>query len=169
MRLRQGCRGWWIALLAALADRLTKAVAARLPAAGGTLIPGLVKLTPVENRGVAFSMFSGQNLPIVLGTAALIAGIIVWLIARPDAPKPLRAGLWLIVGGGLGNLYDRLTLGGVSDFIELAFMRFAVFNVADVCICVGAALAIIGTALAPDGPRAGDRQRGADDAGRGNL
>ena len=47
--------------------------------------------------------------------------------------------------GGLGNLYDRIASGSVPDFIELAFVRFAVFNVADVCICVGAALAVIGS------------------------
>ena len=62
-------------------------------------------------------------------------------------PRLLRAGLWLIVGGGLGNLYDRLTRGGVADFIELAFVRFAVFNVADICICVGAALAALGVLM----------------------
>ena len=47
------------------------------------------------------------------------------------------------MGGGLGNLYDRLIYGAVIDFIEVTFVRFAVFNVADICICVGAALAMI--------------------------
>ena len=144
MQLRQGCRGWWIALLAALADRLTKLMAARLPRGVTPLIPGVVNLRPVRNRGMAFSMLSGQSLALTLLTAALIAGIVVWLLLRHDAPKLMRAGLWLIAGGGLGNLYDRLTLGSVSDFIELAFVRFAVFNVADVCICVGAGLVLLG-------------------------
>ena len=143
MRLRRGCRGWWIALLAALMDRLTKRLAAGFPGTG-PLIPGVVNLHSVENRGMAFSMLSGRGaLPAIL-TAVLIAGLVGWLIARPDAHGLLRAGLWLIVGGGLGNLYDRLTAGCVSDFIELAFVRFAVFNVADVCICTGAALAVVG-------------------------
>ena len=109
------------------------------------MIPGLLNLRPVENRGVAFSMLSGQGLGLVLFTAALIAGIVGWLATHPWAPALLRTGLWLIAGGGLGNLYDRLTAGGVSDFIELAFVRFAVFNVADVCICVGAALVLLGS------------------------
>lgn len=143
MRIKQGCRGWWIALLAALADRLTKLLVARLRPAGGALVPGILNLRPVENRGIAFSMLSGQGLALVLFTAALIAGLVAWLVAHPGAGALLRGGLWLIAGGGLGNLYDRLTAGSVSDFIELAFMRFAVFNVADVCICVGAGLVLL--------------------------
>ena len=141
MRLRRGCKGMWIALLAALADRMTKVLAAR----PGALIPGFINITPVQNRGMAFSMLSGQTLALTVFTALLIAGLVGWLAARPDAPRLARAGLWLIVGGGLGNLYDRLAMGSVSDFIELAFMRFAVFNVADVCICVGAGLVLLGS------------------------
>ena len=142
MDLRHGRRGWWIALLAALADRLTKLLVARLRPGGGVLIPGVIRLTPVENRGIAFSLLWGRGLGLALFTAALIAGIAAWLLAHPGAPKPMRTGLWLICGGGLGNLYDRLTAGSVADFIELAFMRFAVFNVADVCVCCGAALVL---------------------------
>ena len=145
MGLKRGFRGWWIALLAALLDRLTKLLVARLYPRGGALIPGLLNLRPVENRGVAFSMLSGKGLGLVLFTAALIAGLVAWLVAHPDAPTLLRTGLWLIAGGGLGNLYDRLAMGSVSDFLELAFMRFAVFNVADVCICVGAGLVLLGS------------------------
>lgn len=152
MRLRRGCRGWWIALLAALLDRLTKLW---VESAGrrGALVPGLLNLRPVENRGMAFSMLSGQAFALSILTAVLIAGLVGWLVARPDVPKLIRAGAWLIVGGGLGNLYDRLASGGVTDFLELAFVRFAVFNVADVCICIGAALVVVGAWM-------GERKRG---------
>ena len=142
MRSKRGFRGWWIALAAALADRLTKLLAAGAP--GGALVPGIIDLRPVQNRGMAFSMLSGQTLALTVFTALLIAGLVGWLVARPDAPPLARAGLWLIVGGGLGNLYDRLATGSVTDFIELAFVRFAVFNLADVCICVGAAQVVLG-------------------------
>ena len=108
-------------------------------------MPGIIDLRPVQNRGMAFSMLSGQTLALTVFTALLIAGLVGWLVARPDAPRLARAGLWLIVGGGLGNLYDRLATGSVTDFIELAFVRFAVFNLADVCICVGAALVVLGS------------------------
>ena len=107
-------------------------------------MPGIVNLRPVENRGMAFSMLSGQTIALSVLTALLVAGIVGWLVARPDAPRLVRAGLWLIVGGGLGNLYDRLATGSVIDFLDLAFVRFAVFNVADVCICAGAVLVVAG-------------------------
>ena len=134
-----------IALAVALADRLTKVLVARLYPRGGALVSGVVNLRPVENRGVAFSMLSGQGIALMLFTAALIAGLVVWLAAHPDDPPLMRAGLWLIAGGGLGNLYDRLAFGGVSDFIELAFTRLTVFNVADICICFGAVLVLLGS------------------------
>ena len=144
MRLKQGCKGIWIALAAALADRLSKVAVAKLAHGRGALIPGLVNLRPVVNRGMAFSMLSGQGLLLAALTAVIVMAVTAWLLMKPDAPAAQRAGLWLIVGGGLGNLYDRVTAGVVSDFIELAFVRFAVFNVADICICVGAALTVIG-------------------------
>ena len=134
MKLKRGLRGWWIALLVA-----------RLCPRGGVLIPGIINLRPVENEGIAFSMLSGKGLGLVLFTAALIVGLVTWLLTHPDDPPLLRAGLWLIAGGGLGNLYDRLAFGGVSDFIELAFTRLTVFNVADICICAGAALVLLGS------------------------
>lgn len=141
MERRGRLRGWWIALLAALIDRLTKHLAARHP--GGPLIPGVFDLRPVENRGAAFSMLWGRGLLLCLVTFAAIAGIVCWLAARPDAPRLTRVGLWLIVGGGLGNLYDRVFNGAVIDFIEPVFVRFAVFNVADICICAGAAIVVL--------------------------
>lgn len=157
MRLRRGCRGWWIAVAAALADRLTKVI---VSGAGrrGQLVPGIVNLRPVENRGMAFSMLSGQTIALSVLTALLVAGIVGWLVARPDAPRLVRAGLWLIVGGGLGNLYDRLATGSVIDFLDLAFVRFAVFNVADVCICAGAALVVAGAWMSEKKPNAEGRK-----------
>ena len=151
MRLRRGCSGWWIALLAAAADRASKAAVARLweasilsQPARRRLIPGVLNLRMATNRGAAFSMFSGQTAALAALTLAVIALILVWLIARPGEHPLQRAGLWMIVGGGLGNLYDRLVRGYVIDFLEPAFVRFAVFNVADICICAGAALVVLG-------------------------
>lgn len=153
MELRRRFQGAQLALLAAALDRLTKLWAAR--SAGGMLIPGILNLRPTANRGMAFSMFSGQGGLLAALTLALLAALTAWLVARPAQPKLFRAGLWLIVGGGLGNLYDRLTTGAVIDFIEPAFVRFAVFNVADACICVGAALALLSAILEEAGAKHG--------------
>lgn len=147
MRFRRGCRGWPLMALAFIADRLTKAAVqtASLPR---ELLPGLLRCRPVRNSGVAFSMLSGGGWPVIAGTALVIAGVLAWLLLRPDEPKLTRAGLWLIAGGGLGNLFDRLACGAVIDFLELEFVRFAIFNVADVCVCVGAGMAALGMIVA---------------------
>ena len=160
MRSRRGCSGAWLAVLAAAADRLTKVLAqahwaARSPLLSrdfDALIPGLLNLRMRRNTGVAFSQLSDRGaLPGVLA-AVLIAALLGVLFARVDMPRLRRAGLWLIVGGGLGNLFDRLRYGYVIDFLDLAFVRFAVFNVADVCVCAGAAL-VVAQMLLSDGKR----------------
>ena len=143
MRLRQGFEGGWLALLAAAADRVTKALASRMDGAR-SLIPGILRLRPTVNRGMAFSMLSGQTALLSALSAVLIAVLAGWLVSHPDERGLMRSGLWLVVGGGIGNLFDRLAYGHVIDFIEPVFVRFVVFNVADACICVGAALALLG-------------------------
>lgn len=129
-------------LLTVAADRVTKVLAKRR-VLRGALIPGVVSFRSVRNSGMAFSMLSGHFWLLTVFTALLIAGILYYLLSRPGEPPLLRAGLWLIAGGGLGNLYDRVTMGSVIDFIELDFVRFAIFNVADICICAGAALVLL--------------------------
>lgn len=146
MRLKQGCKGAWIALIAAVLDRISKAWALGTKV-NRPMIPGILNARYVENTGMAFSMFSGQSLALTMLTMALILALVVWLLAKPDESWLFRTAIWLIVGGGLGNLYDRLVYGYVIDFIEPAFVRFAVFNVADVCICVGASLAVLALIL----------------------
>jgi len=143
MQLKQGCSGVWIAAAVAIADQLSKVIVRRM-SAPRVLLPGLLAARPTTNTGVAFSMLSGSGLPLIIATAVLTAAITCWLIARPKAQTPLlRASLWMIVGGGLGNLYDRIVYGRVTDFIELLFVDFAIFNLADVFICVGAFLAAL--------------------------
>ena len=146
----RGCRLWWLFIPAVAIDRLLKraASAALAPAGVRTAIPGVISWAYTENRGAAFSMLSDRAPWLLIAlTAALIVGIVIYLLTYPDAPAPERAGLWLIVGGGLGNLWDRLAHGGVIDFIRLDFIRFAVFNPADVFVCTGAGLVILSVVL----------------------
>lgn len=150
MQLRQGCKLWWLTLPALAADRLFKRLAVRALAPQGvrTAIPGVLSWAYTENRGAAFSLLSGRSAFLILLTAALIAGLLIYLLRRPDIPTLERAGLWLIIGGGLGNLWDRLAYGYVIDFIRLDFVRFAVFNAADVFVCAGAFLVILSVLIA---------------------
>ena len=146
MQSKRGCSGAWIAALAVAADQISKALVVR---GGATaLLPGIVAVHPTANTGMAFSMLSGRGLLLIILTAALVAALAGWLIlSRRPQPSGLRAGLWLIVGGGLGNLIDRVAFGHVIDFIELEFIYFAVFNVADMAICIGAAAVAISVIL----------------------
>lgn len=132
----------WIVAPVVAVDRLTKAAAMALTGSR-ELIPGILNARYVENTGIAFSMFAGGGVGIVVFTVLLIAALTLWLLAKPDEPGLFRTGMWLIVGGGFGNLYDRVVYGHVIDFLETTFVRFAVFNVADACICIGAGLAVL--------------------------
>lgn len=149
MRLKSACSGAWIAAAAVAVDRVGKAFAARM-APGETLdiLPGVLRLRSTTNSGMAFSLFSGQTLPLTIVSALVVAALTAWLFIRPQSQSALlRAGLWMAVGGGLGNLYDRIAYGCVIDFIEPTFVRFAVFNPADVFVCVGVALAALALIL----------------------
>lgn len=125
----------------ALADQLTKLwVVDAIPLYTRVeAIPGLFHLTYVRNTGAAFSSFQGMQWLFLLVFVAFAAGII-WEFSKKRMPFTTFE-RWCIVAvfaGGLGNMIDRLRLGYVVDMIELDFMRFPVFNVADCFITCGA-------------------------------
>ncbi len=156
MKLRRGCRLWWLALPAIAADRLLKCAAAKSLAPSGvhTAIPGILSWAYTENSGTAFSMLSGRAPWLLIAlTGALMLGILIYQLAHPDNSALERIGLWLIVGGGLGNLWDRIACGRVIDFIRLDFVNFAVFNPADVFVCAGAGLVILSLILGERGKK----------------
>lgn len=104
------------------------------------LLPGVLGLTYVENTGMAFSTFSGYTTLLALVSLAASVALVV-AIQKRWLPHP--AGPWLLallLGGAVGNLIDRAFLGYVTDMIQVLFVRFAVFNVADCCVVVGAIL-----------------------------
>ena len=95
-------------------------------------------LTYVENTGAAFGMMQGANLFFIGVSVVLFAGLF-WLRGRlPLSSLGAQLALALVAGGALGNLYDRLVIGHVIDFLD--FRVWPVFNVADSCISVGAVL-----------------------------
>lgn len=106
-------------------------------------LDGVFHLTHFHNTGMAFSLLEGARwlflaLTVLILTVAVLAVVKKWL----THPLSLVA-LTFIVGGGIGNMIDRALHGAVVDMIELEFMNFAVFNVADSFVCVGAALLVI--------------------------
>ena len=103
------------------------------------LVPGLVHLTHVRNTGAAFSMLSGQRWPLIVLTLACAAAILA-VLARGKLPKTANWALAMVLGGAVGNLIDRAVHGYVVDMIEVEFVRFAVFNVADIFVVCGGIL-----------------------------
>ena len=133
-----------IAVLAAL-DQLTKLWA--LHALGGTrVIPILghyVQLAYTPNSGAAFSMLQNQRAFLIAVPAVFTAVCLYFLLAEKLPFALANIALTLIAAGGVGNLIDRVFRGSVIDFIDCTGIHFAVFNVADSCVTVGAALLVL--------------------------
>lgn len=110
------------------------------------LIPGVLRFTYVENRGAAFGMLADNRwVFLVLSTLTIVCLLGFMIYSKPQS-RLERAGLALVLAGGIGNMIDRVLLGYVIDFIDFcAFPKLWnwVFNVADSCICIGVGLLII--------------------------
>ena len=105
--------------------------------------PGSVELRFVLNDGMAFSMLSGKQ-GFLIGVTSLALCVVAYLLFTEKMfGRVGNAGLLLVLAGGIGNLIDRALNGVVVDYINLLFMRFAVFNFADICVCVGVALWVL--------------------------
>jgi signal peptidase II len=108
-----------------------------------TLWPGVIGLHYTENTGISFSLFGESEVVMsvisLITALVMLAGVVWLLLGKIGGAAPL-CGTALILAGGLGNLLDRLLHGWVVDYIELLFMRFAIFNFADICITCGVAL-----------------------------
>ncbi len=142
-----GLRWLWISALVVVADYATKAaMMAAFHPGEERPFTSFFSLVLTFNTGAAFSMFAGADgwqrwlFAAVAVTAAIVIG---WLLRRGGS-APYCLGLALILGGALGNLYDRLTIGKVVDFLLVHYERWAwpAFNVADSAITIGAALLI---------------------------
>lgn len=103
-------------------------------------LPGFIRFYRTENTGAAFSMFSEHRwVFMVFSTIAMLAiAVLLWKFAKRH--PLLTLSLSMILGGGIGNMIDRVANGYVVDFIDFQFMKFAVFNVADVFVTCGSVL-----------------------------
>lgn len=123
-------------------------ISARLAVSGSVvLIPGVMGLTLVHNRGASWGILQGRTALLLAVTFLACAGILTVLLLGKPKSRLGRASLCLILGGAVGNAVDRLLLGYVVDMFETLFVDFPVFNVADSFITVGAALLIIDVCL----------------------
>ena len=125
-------------------DQLIKrwATAVLLPKTAMTLIPGVLELRYFLNDGMAFSMLAGKQKLLIAATSLMLLGVLWMLFARKLTPLE-RVSWTLVLGGGIGNLIDRIATGVVVDYINVLFMNFAIFNFADSCVCVGVGLLMV--------------------------
>ena len=157
----RGTWPWFSAAVAVLVlDQATKAMVAAFLRHGDALaLTPFFNLVLVTNKGAAFSLFasaSGWQTPFFIGVALIAVGVVGWMLVRERGKRLLCAGLALILGGALGNLWDRLALGHVIDFLDFHLWgrHWPAFNVADSAITVGAAILILESFMHRDEARA---------------
>jgi len=151
---KNSARGFYllIAFVVVVFDRWTKyMVAQRIPLYSHIqIIPGFFRITHTENTGAAFSLFAESTGPWKTGlliafsvSALVVVSILLW--RNHPAHVATGIGLSLIMGGALGNLWDRVVRGRVVDFLLLYVKRYQwpVFNLADSAIVVGAGLLVL--------------------------
>lgn len=132
------------AALLIAADQAAKYWAFTVLRAKGTLplLKNVFHLTYVENRGAAFSLFAeypSRWVFVALALAVAVGGF--WVLRKNILQTVLgRCSVLLIVAGALGNAIDRILRGFVVDLFDFRLIHFPVFNIADICICVGGAL-----------------------------
>lgn len=138
----------WLCALAAAAivalDQLVKRWTVENLAVGEStgFLPHLLDLRYVRNFGAAWSSLSGERWLLVIVTAIGLLAL-VWLLWRV-VRHPLGVGaLTAVIGGGVGNLIDRIRLGYVVDMLDCAFIDFPVFNVADCFVVCGTVAAVV--------------------------
>ena len=140
----------WLGAVIFVLDQWSKTYFERLLDHGQSidLLP-VFSWTLAYNTGAAFSFLHDaggwQRWFFIVLAISVCSGMVVWLSRLPANARWLMAGIGLLVGGALGNVYDRFTLGYVIDFIHVHYQtwHFPAFNIADCGITVGAALLVI--------------------------
>jgi signal peptidase II len=134
------------------ADQITKALVRRALELHDTIevIPGFLNLTRVHNTGAAFGMFNAMDFPYKTAALTIVATValagVAWYAATvPPQDRLARLGVASILGGAIGNLIDRATVGFVLDYVDFHYAgwHFWAFNVADAAISIGVVLMIL--------------------------
>ena len=144
---KSGLSFLWLSAVAFVVDLMTKYIVVQKFALYESVnILPVFNLTYVRNTGAAFSFLAdhdGWQKFFFIGLAVVISSMLIYFMAKSEAAQKLQnAAYALIIGGALANAVDRAYNGYVIDFFEFYWRdwRYPVFNVADIAICVGAAL-----------------------------
>ncbi len=140
---------WIIAIVIVILDLASKhLVQTNTSLHAVTVVEGFFKITYVKNTGMAWSLLEGQQVFLSLVSLAASAGMIYYL-AKKKPDKPTAISVALLLGGALGNLFDRVFLGYVRDFLDFYIFgyNFPVFNVADSALTIGVVLLLVITTM----------------------
>lgn len=102
--------------------------------------PGVFELTLVYNQGIAFGMLQGKSIWFAPVAIVIVVMAYRFVTQHPQERRFVHVAAALVAAGAIGNMIDRLWLGKVTDMFYARFINFPVFNVADICITVGAIL-----------------------------
>lgn len=107
-----------------------------------TFIPGFMDFTHVQNTGAAFSLFSNATWVLTLLSSIMAVVVIFLLFKYKDKlnSRLFNIAMVFIAGGAIGNIIDRISQSYVTDMLQFTFVDFAIFNVADSFVCIGAVL-----------------------------
>jgi signal peptidase II len=132
-------------------DQISKILVVNLMDLGQEIeiINGFFRLKYITNPGMSFSLFDGdgQRWVFMIISSVAIVAMCIYLFKFCKERMLTRIGIALVIGGGIGNMIDRIFLGYVVDMIDCRFIDFYVFNVADSCVCVGAGIVFLGVLL----------------------
>lgn len=137
---------WLILIIATVfLDQITKWLAVIFLRGADTVpvIKDVIHLTYLENTGAAFGILKDHRWVFLVLTTVTIIGLSVYLFKFAENNKILKTSVSFIIGGGIGNMIDRLVSGYVVDFIDFRLINFAIFNIADSFVCIGAALMVL--------------------------
>lgn len=133
-----------IAVLITAADQLVKLLIVSNADVGDVLVSlPLTDITYVKNTGAAFSIMSGKISVLTVISAVFCVGVVIYWIKKKPSHPLMCAALTMMFAGALGNAIDRIVRGFVVDFIQVTFINFPVFNIADIGITLGAILLVI--------------------------
>ena len=132
-----------------LIDQISKLIATEflLPVESVPIIENVLHLTYVTNRGAAFGMLANSRWVFMIISTLAILAISAFLYLGKSPNKYYTVALAMVISGGIGNMIDRVALGYVVDFIDFCLINFAVFNIADSFVCVGAGMLILSLSL----------------------
>ncbi len=134
-------------------DQIVKSICVEKLVEPITLIPGIIELLYVENRGAAFGIMQDKRIFLVGLPILIIIGLLIYLFRLGDtlADKFTKISLILIISGAIGNLIDRVVNGYVVDMFHFTFFEFPVFNIADILVVIGTIILILTTIFMEEG------------------